>query len=60
MVGKVDEMSKYEELKAERNRLKNLLEVYKHMKGSRTYLSVKQQYDMKVKEIKSLFKMTHA
>lgn len=51
--------TKYKMLVTERNRLKILLDTYKHMKGSRTYLALREQYDMKVKQIKDLFKMTH-
>ena len=52
-------MTKYQSLVSERNRLKGILDNNKHMRASHNYKAVRAQYELRVKEIKQLFK-THA
>jgi hypothetical protein len=51
--------SKYQSLVTERNRLKGILDANKHMRASHNYKVVRAQYELRVKEIKQLYK-THA
>ena len=52
-------MSRYEQLKAERNSLKATLDRYSNRMQHPLYKAVRAKYVSKVREIKSLFK-THA
>ena len=51
--------TKYQSLVSERNRLRGVMDKYKHMSKSGNYLAVRAQYELRVKQIKQLYK-THA
>lgn len=51
--------TKYQALVAEKDRLKRLLDEHKNVKRGGNWKAVRRQYELKVKEIKQLYK-THA
>lgn len=51
--------SKYQSLVAERDRLKSLLDKHKHMSNSTNWKAVRSQYELRIKQIKQLYK-THS
>jgi hypothetical protein len=56
----VDSMpTEYEMLKAEKNRLKAVLDAYSHLKSKPAYSQVKAQYDSVRFKIKTLFRDIH-
>jgi hypothetical protein len=56
---KPEHFTKYQSLVAERNRLKGILDQHKHMRGTGNYRAVRAQYELRVKQIKQLYR-THA
>lgn len=54
-----NQYTKYQSLVVERNRLKSLLDKHKHMSKSNNWKAVRAQYELRVKQIKQLYR-THA
>lgn len=55
---KPEHYTKYQSLVAERNRLKKLLDKHAHMVGTGNWKAVRAQYELRIRQIKQLYK-TH-